>query len=240
MKEIERLRGWSPAKVRVAVQGFGNAGQHFALLLAADGYRIVAISDSAGGLHCGSGIDVSAAVAAKNAGRTVPQLAADTKVTRGAACHPVSNPDLLQLEVDVLAPSALENQLTGDNAGSVKAKFVVELANGPTTAAADGILHERGVTVVPDILANAGGVTVSYFEWVQNRSGFYWPESEVHARLREIMAREFGAVFARAEKAGVDMRTAAYAHALGRIGEAVNAQGTAAFFSASARPAAGR
>ncbi len=238
VKQLETLRRWKPADIAVAVQGFGNAGQHFAALLAHDGYRIVAISDSAGGIHCAAGIDVVAAIRAKNAGQTVPQLGRAAGIARAGACQVISNEALLQLDVEVLAPAALEKQLTGDNAAAVQARVVVELANGPTTAAADAILHERGTIVVPDILANAGGVTVSYFEWVQNRSGFYWTADEVHGRLREIMAREFAAVYGRAEKARIDMRTAAYAQALDRIGAAVNAQGTAAFFSATARAVA--
>ena len=240
VKQLEALHQWQPAQVSVAVQGFGNAGQHFAALLAADGYRIVAISDSAGGIHCPEGIDVTAAIVAKNSGQSVPDLAAGAGIARGGQCTVITNPQLLQLDVEVLAPAALEKQITHDNVGGVKARVVVELANGPTTAEADAVLFERGVVVVPDILANAGGVTVSYFEWVQNRSGFYWTAEEVHTRLREIMTREFAAVFARAAHAKIDMRTAAYAQALDRIGEAVNAQGTAAFFSATARPAAAR
>ncbi|MEZ5962437.1 MAG: Glu/Leu/Phe/Val dehydrogenase [Planctomycetota bacterium] len=238
IREMAREGGWKPEQTTVAVQGFGNAGQHVATLLAGDGYKIVAISDSAGGLYCEAGIDVAAACAAKSRGARVPELVDDAKVTRGAQARVVDNAELLALPVDVLAPAALENQITGDNAAKVQARFVVELANGPTTGAADAILFDRGVVVVPDILANAGGVTVSYFEWVQNRSGYYWEASEVHDKLQRIMAREYAAVRSRAEQAKVDLRTAAYAQALSRIGEAVNAQGTSAFFSASARPAA--
>jgi len=239
IRELARERGLRPAQTTVAIQGFGNAGQHVAALLAGDGYRIVGISDSAGGLFCEAGIDVAAACAAKNGGRSVPELSGDRAVTRGGSVRSIDNAALLTLPVDVLAPSALENQITASNAAEVRARFVVELANGPTTPAADAILFKRNVDVVPDILANAGGVTVSYFEWVQNRSGYYWEAEDVHDKLQRIMAREYAATRARAEKAGIDLRTAAYAQALSRIGEAVNAQGTSAFFSASARPAAG-
>ncbi len=234
VKELERIRGWTPGKTKVAVQGFGNAGQHFAALLAADGYSVVAISDSVGGLHCPTGIDVKAAIAAKNGGHTVPHLARDAAVTRGSPCKTITNAELLTLDVDILAPAALENQITIDNAAQVKAKVVVELANGPTTSSADKILHQRGVVVIPDILANAGGVTVSYFEWVQNRIGMAWEVEEVHNKLRTVMAREMTAVLQRAQRIGTDTRTAAYAHALDRLGEAIEAQGTAAFFASGA------
>lgn len=238
IRELAREQSLTPEKTTVAIQGFGNAGQHVATLLAADGYRIVAISDSTGGLHCDAGIDVAAACVAKAAG-SVPRMVDDKAVTRGNPARAIGNAELLTLAVDILAPSALENQITADNAAAVRARFVVELANGPTTAAADAILFKRGIIVVPDILANAGGVTVSYFEWVQNRSGFYWEAEDVYTKLQAIMAREYGAIRQAAEKAGIDLRTAAYAQALTRIGEAVNAQGTSAFFSATGRPASG-
>ena len=138
---------------------------------------------------------------------------------------------LLELEVDILIPAALENQITASNVDSIKAAVVVEVANGPTTSEADQVLAKRGVTVVPDILANAGGVTVSYFEWTQNRQGFYWTIQEVHDRLQAIMIREFTAIQDLVEQHKIDMRTAAYVHALGRIGEAVEAGGTHRYFS---------
>src|SRR5690606_2680740 len=130
-----------------------------------------------------------------------------------------------------LVPAALEEMITEDNAASIKAKVVVELANGPVTAEADKILTDKGVVVLPDILANAGGVTVSYFEWVQNRQGFYWDLEEIHARLKKMMEREGRAVWAISQDRGVSMRSAAYIHALGRLSTAIEAHGTQSFFA---------
>lgn len=227
IKEIEALRKWQPSQTTVAVQGFGNAGQHLARLLHGDGYRIVAISDSRGGIHCGSGeqcatgIDIPAAIKHKEQTGTLPELATGRRIT---------NAELLALEVDVLVPAALEDQLTADNAGAVSAKVVLELANGPTTAEADQALHERGILVVPDVLANAGGVTVSWFEWLQNRAGAYWSEGEVHEKLRKVMQKQFHQVHARMQQQSLTMRQSAYALALDRLGEALNAGGTQDFF----------
>jgi len=144
----------------------------------------------------------------------------------------------LEMDVDILLPSALENVITAENAGRIKAKTIVELANGPITSDADKVLFEQGSLVIPDILANAGGVTVSYFEWVQNRTGLYWTEEEVHKKLRPIMAREFHALHDLMEEHRIDMRTAAYAHALNRIAEAVEAQGTRGYFAQGAQDSA--
>ncbi len=143
----------------------------------------------------------------------------------------ITNEELLELDVDMLIPAALEDQITKDNAPAVKASVIVEVANGPITPNADAILRDKNVLVVPDILANAGGVTVSYFEWVQNKGGYYWTEEDVHEKLQLIMVREFKNVFDRSQGQELDMRTAAYVHALERIGEAVETQGTRAFFS---------
>ncbi len=145
----------------------------------------------------------------------------------------ITNEQLLELDVDVLIPAALENQITGENASRITAPYIVEVANGPTTTEADDILKELGATVVPDILANAGGVTVSYFEWTQNRAGYYWSEKEVQERLQRIMAQEFEAVHDLSVGAEIDMRTAAYAHALNRIGEAMESQGTSRYFNSA-------
>ncbi|MBX3463597.1 MAG: Glu/Leu/Phe/Val dehydrogenase [Planctomycetes bacterium] len=222
LKEIEARRGWSPAQVRVAVQGFGNAGQHIAQLLHEDGYRVVAVSDSKGGILQPDGLDVPAVAAHKQAQHELP-------LPRGA--RRLGNADLLQLEVDVLVPAALEDQLTEHNAEQVAAKVVLELANGPTTGPADAILHRRGVLVVPDVLANAGGVTVSWFEWLQNRTGEPWSLAQVHERLRACMRTQFQAVHERATTQGVPMRMAAYGLALERLDRALGAGGTAADFA---------
>jgi glutamate dehydrogenase (NADP+) len=226
IKEIEAKRGWKPSENRVAVQGFGNAGQHIADLLHRDGYRIVAVSDSKGGIYKPEGFDVPSLIYAKNETKQLRAVYCQGSVCETVSAEKISNEALLELDVDILIPAALENQLTGDNAARIKAPVIVEIANGPTTSEADAILAKNGRLVVPDILANAGGVTVSYFEWVQNRMGYYWSEPEVHSRLSEIMSREFRAVHALCQAKKIDMRTAAYAYALDRIGEAIAAKGT--------------
>jgi len=212
-------------RLRVSIQGFGNAGQHIAKLLAGDGHKIVAVSDSDGAVVCEDGLDVAALIAAKAAGRTV-------RSTAGTAGHVAQGGEaVVGIDCDLLVPSALENMIHAGNARSVKAKLVLELANGPVTPEADALLAEAGTIVLPDILANAGGVTVSYFEWVQNRQGYYWPIEEIHERLRTIMEREGRAIWDVAQEKGVTMRTAAYVHALGRLAEAIEAHGTQSFFS---------
>jgi len=231
LKVIEARRGWNPQEVTVAIQGFGNAGQHIASLLHADGYRIVAVSDSRGGIHRSEGFDVPSLVSTKNDTRQLRAVYCEGSICELVPAEQVTNEELLELDVDVLIPAALEGQITGDNAERVQAEVVVEVANGPTTSAADAILEDRGVMVVPDILANAGGVTVSYFEWVQNRMGLHWKLEEVHERLEEIMRRETATILDLAEETGTGLRMAAYAHALERIGAAVQAQGTHAYFA---------
>ncbi len=196
----------------VAIQGFGNAGAVMADLLAQDGFTIVAVSDSKGGVHNPTGINISQA---KQHKEKTGQLAGFS------GSSPVSNKEILELPVDILVLAALENQVDEKNANNVKAKIVVELANGPTTPAADDLLHKKGVFVIPDVLANSGGVCVSYFEWVQNLYGYYWTEKEVFAKLEEKMVKEFNAVHAISSKKGIDMRTAAYVVALERIAKAV-------------------
>jgi glutamate dehydrogenase (NADP+) len=231
IKELEARRGWSPDHIRVAVQGFGNAGQNVAKLLHEDGYRIVALSDSRGAIYNPDGFDVPSIVHAKNKTRRVRAVYCRGSVCEMVEAESISNAELLELDVDVLIPAALENQITGENAERIRASVIVECANGPTTSEADAILAKKGTWIVPDILANAGGVTVSYFEWVQNRTGYYWSLEEVHTRLREIMAKEFNAIHDLAASKGIDMRTAAYAHALGRIGAAIESQGTSRYFA---------
>ncbi|HRQ25879.1 Glu/Leu/Phe/Val dehydrogenase [Hyphomicrobium sp.] len=210
---------------RVAVQGFGNAGQHIATLLAADGHKIVAVSDSSGAIKCENGLNLQKLFAAKANGQSVSS-------TAGQDGHEVmSADDLVGVACDILAPSALENMIHEGNAAQVKAKIVLELANGPVTSEADAILEKNGIVVLPDILANAGGVTVSYFEWVQNRQGFYWTLDEIHDRLKTIVEREGRAIWNISREKNASMRTAAYVHALGRLAEAIEAHGTQSFFT---------
>lgn len=231
VKELEKKRGWNPADIRVAVQGFGNASQHFAQLLHKDGYKIVAVSDSKGGIYSDNGFDVPSLIKAKQDTKQVQAVYCNGSVCEAVPAQQITNEELLALDVDILAPGALENVITVSNAAKIKAPLIVELANGPVTSEADAILNTKNSMVIPDILANAGGVTVSYFEWVQNRAGYYWTEEEVHQRLQAIMVRSFNAVHDLMSKNKIDMRTAAYALAIGRIGDAMSAHGTQSYFS---------
>jgi glutamate dehydrogenase (NADP+) len=226
IKVVEEREGWDPGETTVAVQGFGNAGQHVARLLHGDGYRVVAVSDSKGGIRSDDGLDVPALADAKSQKRELDDVYSDGAVGDTGDAETITNDDLLALDVDVLIPAALEGVLTEGNAKDVRARWVVEVANGPTTSAADAVLAEQGVRVLPDILANAGGVTVSYFEWVQNRQGLAWPLDEVEDRLRTTMRRATEAVLDHAEEHDVELRTSAYVIALHRLEEAIAATGT--------------
>jgi len=182
-----------------------------ARLLAGDGFKVIAVSDSKGGALVEEGLDY---------GKLMDVKKKKKRVDAYPGCKKISNEELLELDCDILVLAALENQVTEKNADKIKAKMIVELANGPTTPEADDILHKKGVFMIPDILANAGGVCVSYFEWVQNKQGFYWKEEEVNERLHEKMVKEFNATFDMHNEKKIDMRTAAYVLALGRIDEA--------------------
>jgi glutamate dehydrogenase (NAD(P)+) len=192
----------------VAVQGFGNVGSTAARLMAAEGMRIVAVSDKKGGIHDPKGIDIPAAL----------DWIKEHRFLEGfPGAKTVSNEELLTLKCDVLVPAALENVITSKNAAQIKARIICEGANGPTTARADAILDEKGIFVIPDILANAGGVTVSYFEWVQDRGGYFWDEETVNERLEKIMSKAFNEVVAMVEKHDVGMRIGAYMLAIERV-----------------------
>jgi len=205
-----------PKGARVAIQGFGNAGMHAAELMAADGYKIIAVSDSRGGVFNPKGLDVSGLIAFKQETGTVAGFSGGDRI---------SNKDLLEVECDVLVPAALEKVITRDNAPRIKAKIVAEAANGPTLPEADQILHDRGIMVLPDILANAGGVSVSYFEWVQDLQENFWEEEEVNERLRRKMVRAFRETLDQARKYKTDMRHGAYVVAVGRVSEATKLRG---------------
>ena len=201
---------------RVAVQGFGNAGSVAARLLSEDGASIIAVSDSSGGIVNTRGLDIKKVQAHKD----------ETGSLRGYRdAEPISNEKLLELECEVLVPAALENQITEENAPRIRAKIVAEAANGPTTPGADEVLAKNGVFLIPDILANAGGVTVSYFEWVQSLQAFFWEEAQVNHHLEKVMTRAFSEVLAIARKFDVHMRTAAYILAVGRVAEATRIRG---------------
>lgn len=231
IKEIEKRRGWDPSDIRVAVQGFGNGSQAAARLLHEDGYKVVGVSDSKGGIYKPEGFDVPSLIQFKNDTRRLKAVYCEGSVCEIVDAETITNKQLLELDVDILVPGALENQITAENAGRIQAPVIVEVANGPTTSEADAILAAKDTLIVPDILANAGGVTVSYFEWTQNKQGFYWSLDDVHQRLHAIMSREFNAVYTLMEKHGTDMRTAAYVHALNRLDEAISSLGTSRYFS---------
>lgn len=196
------------AGARVAIQGFGNVGGVAAQLLAQQAMRVIAVSDMYGGVYNAAGLDVTALIAHAERTRTVVGFPGG---------EPIGNDEVLLLACDVLLPAAVENQITGSNASRIQARIICEGANGPTTAMADEILDEKGIFVVPDILANAGGVTVSYFEWVQNREGYYWTEERVNRRLRRIMVNSFHDVLEYSLSHGVNMRTASYMLAVDRV-----------------------
>jgi len=211
VRETLRSRGGELPGSSIAIQGFGNVGSNAARLLDGAGARVVAVSDVGGAIYDPRGLDIPRLLAYQKETGRVGQFP-DTQ--------PVSNGQLLRLPVDVLLPAALEGQITAANASDIQASVVVEGANGPTTADADEVLGRRGIPVVPDILANAGGVVVSYFEWVQDRYGYFWSEPDVHARLEDKMVAAFEAVASTAKRFAVDLRTAAYIVAVERIVEA--------------------
>ncbi|RMD86095.1 MAG: Glu/Leu/Phe/Val dehydrogenase [Candidatus Dadabacteria bacterium] len=221
----ERLR-LGKGTLKVAIQGFGNAGYHFAKIANDAGYRIVAVSDSKGAICKEDGLDPESVYKFKQQNRELKAAYCEGTVCEVVDHKRITNAELLELDVDILVPAALENQITKDNAKNIKAKCIVELANGPTTVEADNILAQRGIPVIPDILANAGGVTVSYFEWVQNKQGYYWKLPKVHKELKEYMEDASVEIFNIAEKHGITLRTAAYVSALRRIDEAVKSKGT--------------
>jgi glutamate dehydrogenase (NADP+) len=230
IQELAKKRGLDPAKTTVAVQGFGNSGYHVARLLDKAGYKVVAISDSKGAVYSPKGFDVASIHEDKQRTKRVRAVYCEQSVCELVEHDAITNEELLELDVDILIPAALEGVITDENAPNVKAKYVVEVANGPILSDADPILEANGIEVVPDVLANAGGVTVSYFEWVQNMQGYSWTLEEVHARLQEIMTNAFNVVWDLAEERNLSLRSAAYAGAIRRIGEAVEAHGTRDYF----------
>ncbi len=217
IREAAQLRGIDLSKARFAIQGFGNAGQHAARLAAElFGARIVAVSDSRGGIYLEQGLDPEAVSAHKARTGSVVGLSGTSHI---------ANDDLLELDVEVLVPAALEQAITGSNAPRIKARILAELANGPTTPDADAILYEKGIHLLPDFLCNAGGVTVSYFEMVQNATMYYWDEVDVHERLDKKMTAAYHKVVAAHEHYHVNMRQAAYSVAVSNVAEAMRLRG---------------
>ncbi len=204
------------ADTRVAIQGFGNVGSNLAALLSEEGVRVVAVSDSGGGIHNAYGLDVAATIAYK----------AEHAALEGfPGADAITNEELIEIDCDVLAPCALEQVITAENASRVQAKMICEGANGPTTPGADEILDDRSILVLPDVLANAGGVVVSYFEWVQGLQEYFWKEYEVHAKLNDIVVRAFEETWSTRERYATTMRMAAYGIAVQRVAEATTIRG---------------
>jgi glutamate dehydrogenase (NAD(P)+) len=214
--EAARHLGIDLTKARVAVQGFGNAGSIAARLIGEEGSTVVAVSDSTGGIHAPGGLDIAKVIAWKSEHGTVQGFPGATDMT---------NAEVLEVDCDILIPAALENQITAANAGNVKAKLIAEAANGPTTPEADEILWKNSKFMIPDILCNAGGVTVSYFEWVQDLNRDHWSESVVNAKLKEIMVKAFSETLAMARREQCYMRTAAYLLAVKRVADAMEMRG---------------
>lgn len=230
IRELAKLKQWDPAKIRVAIQGFGNAGQHVAKLLHENGFKIVAVSDSQGGIYSPDGFDVPSLIHMKNLSRRVRAVYCNGTVCEDIDADHITNEELLELDVELLIPAALEDQITIENANNIKAPYILELANGPISSDADKILIDAGKVIIPDILANAGGVVVSYLEWVQNKCGLFWTEEQVEERLDEVMVNAFSQVFQKSLEAKTDLRNASYIIALDRLGEAIRAGGTESFF----------
>ncbi|MGG3834312.1 Glu/Leu/Phe/Val dehydrogenase [Geobacillus thermocatenulatus] len=215
IREAAKKRGLSLKGARVVVQGFGNAGSYLAKFMHDAGAKVVGISDVYGALYDPNGLDIDYLLERRDSFGTVTKLFKNT----------ISNKELLELDCDILVPAAIENQITAENAPRIKASIVVEAANGPTTLEATEILTQRGILLVPDVLASAGGVTVSYFEWVQNNQGYYWTEEEVEQRLEKVMVKAFDNVYEMAQTRRVDMRLAAYMVGVRKMAEACRFRG---------------
>ena len=230
LREWARRQDRKPGDTRVAVQGFGNAGAHFAMLAHEAGFKVVAVSDSGGATYAKGGLDPEPLHRQKDEGKSLDDIYGSRSVSDSEDHEQLDAKELLSLDVDVLALAALENAVTEDNVGDVKADTVLEIANGPVSTGADAALAERGVAVLPDILVNAGGVTVSYYEWIQGRSGERWEEEMVRDRLEARMVKTANACFDRAEADETPLRHAAYAIAVERIAAAVESRGDSCYF----------
>lgn len=231
---LRNKEGKAAEDIRVAVQGFGNAGSHVARLLVEAGYKVVAISDSKGAIYSETGLDVESVWQEKQASRELKAVYCEGSVCEQGDDQLISHAELLALDVDLLIPAALENVITADNVESIKARWITEVANGPITKEADEKLHAQGTVIIPDVLANAGGVIVSYFEWVQNRSGYPWSLDEVNERLAEKLTNTFEEMWQyQHQNEGVSLRAAAYAKALLRMQDILKIRGTKKYFANS-------
>lgn len=215
IKEAAKKEGINLDGARVVVQGFGNAGSFLSKFLHDAGAKVIGISDAYGALHDPEGLDIDYLLDRRDSFGTVTKLFTNT----------ISNQELLELECDILVPAAVENQITVDNADKIKAKIIVEAASGPTTMEATKILSDRGILLVPDVMASSGGVTVSYFEWVQNNQGYYWPEEEIHEKLETAMVKSFNTIYQTAKTRRIDMRLAAYMVGVRKMAEASRFRG---------------
>jgi glutamate dehydrogenase (NADP+) len=219
-----------PEDITVAIQGFGNAGYHLAVLLAHHEFRVVAISDSKGAIYSERGLDVQSVWQEKQASKYLRAVYCQGSVCELVEHEQLDNEQLLALKVDVLVTAALENSITATNAKAVRADYILEVANGPVSPDAEAILDKKGVMIIPDVLVNAGGVVASYFEWVQNRAGYPWSLAEVRERLKEKMLASFDAVWDERQRQDGSLRQAAYTIALRRIEAALKARGTKEYF----------
>jgi glutamate dehydrogenase len=215
IEEAVKKKGIDLQGARIIVQGFGNAGSFLAKFMHDAGAKVIGISDAHGALYNPEGLDIEYLLERRDSFGTITNLFTDV----------ITNQELLEKECDILVPAAISNQITAENAGLIKAAIVVEAANGPTTLEATKILDERGVLLVPDILASAGGVTVSYFEWVQNNQGYYWSEDEVNEKLRNVMVASFEEIYQTSQTRQVDMRLAAYMVGIRKPAEASRYRG---------------
>lgn len=220
----------APENTTVAIQGFGNAGSIIAELLFHAGYQVVAVSDSQGAICCATGLDIPSIRHYREVNKGMKAVYCKGSVCSLVEHKNLTNAELLTLNVDILIPAALENQITEENANDIQATWIFEVANGPITSAADRILDDRGILVFPDILVNAGGVTVSYFEWVQNRTGLYWSLEEVNDRLKAKTVEATEAIWQTSQDKNISLRTAAYVRALQRLGESLDAKGTRDYY----------
>ena len=226
-----RRKGKRPEDMTIAVQGFGNAGYYFALLAHEAGYRIVALSDSKGAIHTNKALDPEPIWRHKNETRELKGMVyCESSVCTESDVGQIDQEELLALDVDVLVLAALENAITTDNVGQVRADVILEIANGPVTAEADTKLAEKNVTILPDVLANSGGVIVSYLEWIQNRTGDYWSENYINERLADQLVKQAELCFERADKMDVSYRVAAYLQSVERIVSAIASRGTQQYF----------
>ena len=229
---LRSKEGLAAEDIRVAVQGFGNAGYNIAKLLYEAGYKIIAISDSKGAICDEAGLDVNKVKEFKDQFRSFGSDYCERSVCESVTHKSITHEELLALDVELLVPAALENAITSKNVNDIKAKWITEVANGPISPAADEILHNKGVVIIPDVLANSGGVIVSYFEWVQNKAGYPWVLEDVRSRMQEKLKESFDEMWLYQHKNdNTSLRTAAYAKALKKLEQVINMRGTKEYFS---------